>query len=240
MYIITGTSTGIGNALVHALLESNETVIGIGRKQTIFHEKYTHFTHDFLTSSFDCTHLLPLLKDVQSLTFIHNAGILGSIQPFQESSVQSFEEVFQVNLIAGVSIVHQLLNGFAKDRPLKIVFISSGAGKRPIASWSAYCASKAAVELFCETLALEMQVQQRTNIRCFAISPGVVDTPMQSQIRSTAITDFPDVTKFHEYKANKELANPKLIAQKILYVLNNNFNAVSISLRNIELDSDKP
>ena len=48
----------------------------------------------------------------------------------------------------GVLGMLQLLQQTGKDQSFKAVFISSGAGKNPIASWASYCASKAARQTF--------------------------------------------------------------------------------------------
>ena len=157
MIVITGTSRGIGNELARAYLAKGELVVGIGRTNTIDHERYMHIYCDL--SDVNQVAQLSLPHQNEPIVFIHNAGILGEINRFsqQENAVINISEVMQVNFFAGVSIVEKLLQTTAPEQALTIVFISSGAGKRPIASWSAYCASKAAVDLWLSTLMLEEQ-----------------------------------------------------------------------------------
>ena len=51
--------------------------------------------------------------------------------------------------------------------------------------------------------------------RAYSIAPGVIDTDMQTMIRSTDKTDFPMVDKFHEIKANDSFNTPPYIAIEI-------------------------
>ena len=96
-----------------------------------------------------------------------------------------------------------------------IVNISSGAGSYPIGSWSTYCAAKAGLSLFTEV----MQVDH-PDLHCFAISPGIVDTEMQGEIRRLDQNDFPDKQRFIDYKNKGELSQPAEVAQKILRIVN--------------------
>ncbi len=220
MIIITGTSRGIGNELAKAYLAKGELVVGIGRTNTIDHEHYKHIHCDL--SDANQVAQLSLPHQNEPIVFIHNAGILGEINRFsqQENAVLNLSDVMQVNFFAGVSIVEKLLHTTAPEQALTIVFISSGAGKRPIASWSAYCASKAAVDLWLTTLMIEEQENGRNLLRCYAIAPGVVDTAMQDDIRSTQKEKFSSHSQFSALKTNGQLVPPSIAANKIIAIIN--------------------
>ena len=66
-------------------------------------------------------------------------------------------------------------------------------------------------------------------------APGVVDTQMQKQIRSTDPQDFKLVQNFVDYKKNNELFSPKYVADKLLNVIQNpqDFKEVVISVRDM-------
>lgn len=220
MIIITGTSRGIGNELAKAYLAKGESVVGIGRTNTIDHEQYKHIHCDL--SDANQVAQLSLPHQNEPIVFIHNAGILGEINRFsqQENAVINLSEVMQVNFFAGVSIVEKLLHTTAPEQALSIVFISSGAGKRPIASWSAYCASKAAVDLWLSTLMIEEQENSRNLLRCYAIAPGVVDTAMQTTIRAAKKDAFSSCDHFSNLKETGQLLSPKIVASKIIERIN--------------------
>ena len=91
-----------------------------------------------------------------------------------ELEEDAFDEVMRVN-VRGTYLVSRAVCRHLIERggPGKIINISSGAGKRGIARYGAYCASKFAVIGFTQSLAHEM-APYRVNVN--AICPGLVDT----------------------------------------------------------------
>jgi benzil reductase ((S)-benzoin forming) len=99
-------------------------------------------------------------------------------------------------------------------------------------TWAAYCASKSAVDLFLQTVHLEEEELGRRNFRCFSVSPGVVDTDMQAQIRKTKVDLFSTRNTFKGYYDKLELENPRSIAKKlILFLQKAEENHVLVSLK---------
>ena len=95
-----------------------------------------------------------------------------------------------------------------------IVNISSGAAKRAIAGWSAYCAAMAGLEMATRVAALEASANDPTLSIC-SLAPGVVDTGMQTLIRETNETQFPDVARFRAMKADGVLRDAHDVATEI-------------------------
>lgn len=235
MVIITGTSRGIGKAIAENYLSLGETVIGIGRNHTIEHANYTPVSCDLsIPASVD--HLSFPDLNTDELIFIHNAGILGEVNYFERLPGDELMKVMQVNLFSGAVLLQKLLQQASQNLPFKAVFISSGAGKNPIASWASYCASKAAVDLFCQTIQLEEQQLGRSNFTCLSVAPGVVDTEMQSLIRSSDKEAFSEVERFKDYKASNQLYSPELVSKKLHKLVHSmKTDKVLYSLRDIEL-----
>ena len=94
-----------------------------------------------------------------------------------------------------------------------LVNISSGAALKGYASWGAYCASKAAVDRLTECALLE---ETESGLRAYSLAPGVIDTDMQTTIRSATVEQFPMVQKFLDLKAREAFNTPPYIAQKLL------------------------
>ena len=94
--------------------------------------------------------------------------------PVVELEEDAFDEVMRVN-VRGTYLVSRAVARHMVGRggPGKIISISSGAGKRGIARYAAYCASKFAIVGFTQALAQELAAQ-RINVN--AICPGLVDT----------------------------------------------------------------
>ncbi len=235
MVIITGTSRGIGKAIAENYLSEGRTVIGVGRNHPIEHSNYTSIVCD-LSDPVSVEKLSFPDLNTRELIFIHNAGILGEVNYFEKLPSDELAKVMQVNLFSGAALLQKLLRQTAKDLSFKAVFISSGAGKNPIASWASYCASKAAVDLFCQTIQLEEQQLGRSNFNCLSVAPGVVDTEMQALIRSSSEETFSEVERFKEYKISNQLYSPELVSKKLHKLIHQTkTDKVLYSLRDIEL-----
>lgn len=235
MVIITGTSKGIGKAIAENYLSLGEKVIGIGRNHTISNPNYSSIVCDLSNSALVDQISFPVF-DEEPIIFIHNAGILGKVDYFEKLESNEMIQVMQVNLFAGASIFQKLLKQIPKTQLFKSIFISSGAGRNPIASWASYCASKAAVDLFCQTVQLEEQQLGRKDFHCLSVAPGVVDTDMQASIRATKEISFSEVARFKEYKNSNQLYSPELVAKKLHKLVHETtLKEVIYSLRDINL-----
>lgn len=229
--IITGTSRGIGKALALRYLELGYRVIGIARTSTIKHDHFSSFAFDLMQPIEKKDWLAPL-AEAEEVVFIHNAGMLGEVGRFSQGKQHDYQQVFQLNVFAGMALVADLLEAVAPKIPLKIAFISSGAGRRSIPSWSAYCASKAAVDRWLSVLAEEEKELGHVNRSFWSIAPGVVDTAMQEQIRSVSSEHFSSSERFIALKSNQELVSPEKVASAIDELLSTNeLGEVIVSLK---------
>ena len=229
-YIIIGVSTGIGLGLAEHFLNKGHRVIGIGRKSSIQNPNYSFLQLDLSDERAVRDFTFPEVKE--NLVFIYNSGILGDVMPISRQSEMNAKNVFQINYLAAVALTQKVLK---LDFLEQIIYISSGAAKRAIPSWSQYCASKAALDMFAETLQLELNAEAR-DIVVRSVAPGVVDTPMQTLIRETDESDFPSVENFRALHENGELTSPQEVAQKLGKVIKNPelFSGVCLSLREVE------
>src|SRR5690606_13239480 len=146
MVINTGVSGGIGEALAEQYLQDGETVIGLGRNNTLVHDRYRFVRIDL--SDRDEVDKLDLAVGAQdSVTLINNAGMIGTIERVSEQERYDGGEVMALNTVAPMLLSHKVLRELPLNVPVTIVNISSGAALRPIAAWAAYCASKAALTM---------------------------------------------------------------------------------------------
>lgn len=229
-YIIIGVSTGIGLGLAEHFLNQGHQVIGVGRKSSIQNPNYSFLLLDL--SDERAVHDFTFPEAKENLVFIYNSGVLGEILPISKQSNSNAKHVFLINYLAAVALTQKVLK---LDFLEQIIYISSGAAKRAIPSWSQYCASKAALDMFAETLQLELNAEAR-DIVVRSVAPGVVDTPMQTLIRETNESDFPSVENFRALHENGELTSPQEVAQKLGKVINKPelFSGVCLSLREVE------
>ena len=99
----------------------------------------------------------------------------------------AFDEVMRVN-VRGTYLASRAVARHMVERggPGKIIIISSGAGKRGIARYAAYCASKFALVGFTQALAQEMAAH---NVNVNAICPGLVDTERVDFIAAALVAE---------------------------------------------------
>lgn len=213
---ITGVSKGLGKALVEYFLERGDSVIGIGRSHKFQHENF-HFLECDLQDIKAVQELqLGSIKD--NVLFINNAGLIGSIQRISEQSSSDIVSVLTVNTIATMLLCQKIMTDFPKNKELTIVNISSGAAKRAIPSWASYCASKAAIDIFSETIYLEEKERGRKT-KIYTVSPGVIDTYMQEKIRASTVSNFSSVASFQDLKDSGNLQSTKDVVLKLNQLL---------------------
>ena len=99
--------------------------------------------------------------------------------------------------------------------PRKVLNISSGLGRRAMASSSAYCAAKAGMDHFTRCMALDEALLPHGAKVC-SLAPGVVDTGMQVQLRGADPAAFPDRANFAGLHAQGQLASPQAAAGRVL------------------------
>jgi benzil reductase ((S)-benzoin forming) len=212
-YIITGVSRGIGKALAEHFLSKNHAVIGIGRAHSIQNPNF-HFLELDLLDVHSIQHLqLPTIES-EEIILINNAGIIGNIERISSMKEDCINEIMQVNVIAPIQLTRKISEFCGHEKLFTLVNISSGAGKRPIPSWAGYCASKAAIDLFSQTFLLEERELGKAT-KVYSVSPGVIDTDMQIQIRSTDEKAFSSLENFQNLKSENKLETPERIALKL-------------------------
>lgn len=242
-YFITGVSSGIGLALVNELLsESRDLVIhGCSRRDPGIDDPRFHFYSIDLS---DTTQLEKQTADffrVKSeendrYILINNAGMLGHIAFIgQQQQAAHYTQTFTVNTLAPILLCEAFIQQFQTANAEKlIVNISSGAATKDIEGWAAYCASKAALDRF-TTVCAQEQTHREKPVQVYSVSPGVIDTAMQAEIRTAPKSQFPSLDRFVNLYREGELMSPTQTAQKIILLFNRpdlRFQTL-LSLRNL-------
>jgi len=102
--------------------------------------------------------------------------------------------------------------------PRKVLNISSGAGKKPLAGTAAYCAVKAGLDHFSRVVALD-EANGKNGALIVSLAPGVIDTDMQTKLRESDPSAFPDQPRFAAMKTDGQLASAGDAAAKVLAFL---------------------
>ena len=230
---ITGSSKGIGEALANKLLNNGYVVVGLSRTQTFEAENFTHIQLNL--NDLNAVKAFEFLQNADQVLLVNNAGIIGEIAPVGQVANQSLQDVLTINTIAPQILINNFMKRYlGKIAHGHILNISSGAGKNPIDAWASYCSSKAALDMFSETVKTELQLREIVNWYIHSVAPGVVDTDMQKQIRNANPVSFKLLNKFIALKKEQQLALPNAVANKLYAVIQNpsSFKETIISVRN--------
>jgi NAD(P)-dependent dehydrogenase (short-subunit alcohol dehydrogenase family) len=115
---------------------------------------------------------------VRVCAFVHCAALL-QVLPLRSLATAQVREAFNVNALSAMEIVNVLMKKKINERHLKsVVFISTIASQFGARGFSAYCASKAALDGLMKALAVELAPQVRVN----SVLPGGIRTPMTREI----------------------------------------------------------
>ncbi|MEO9533801.1 MAG: SDR family NAD(P)-dependent oxidoreductase [Crocinitomicaceae bacterium] len=229
---ITGSSKGIGLAITKLLLKDGFHVIGLSRSNDFEHPNFQFQELDL--NNLRAVQSFNFEKSAEKVILINNAGLVGDINPIGSVDNQQIEAVMNVNTIAPQILTNKFVKRFQNDKGhFHVLNISSGAGKKAIDAWATYCASKAAIDLFSETVAEELEWRGHHNFRIHSCAPGVVDTNMQSDIRSASESSFKLVNHFKELKSNNELASTDEVAIKLKMIIDqpDSFPSTLLSVR---------
>jgi benzil reductase ((S)-benzoin forming) len=225
LIIITGSSKGLGKALVHLFSkDQNNKVVGISRSGL---EEMTGNYTDLMIDLADPSKVVAAFDSIfpegnyEQVILINNAGWIGEIAPFGKLEPSGIWKIHMVNTVAPALLMNEFVHRYGRENMDKVVVnISSGAAEKNIDGWSGYAGSKAALNRFTE-IAQEESLQHGFNVRYFALSPGIIDTPMQEDIRMAKEEDFSRVSVFKDFKANQELSSPEEVAEKVAYLIRN-------------------
>lgn len=217
-WLITGASRGLGAALARAAVARGDRVLGIARGSAAAGETLCWDLRDLDGLAGAVGRHLAVAQAAQDpparWVLVNNAGVLGPVGTAYAAA--DIEAVLQVNLAAPMLLARCFIDALAGVAAPKLVLnVSSGAARRVITGWSLYCASKAGLEHFGRCLAAE-QSQARHPANVLSLSPGVIDTGMQAEIRAADPQGFPDQTRFSTLHARGELADPAAVAEGIV------------------------
>ena len=227
--IITGASRGLGQALALGLMNHSTAVITVSRSHDAVLAMHANdHGYDLQQIQADLanpaaaeqaahTIMASLPATARRYVLINNAGMVDPMAlADQLDTAAPITAAFTLN----VSSVMLLTSAFLQAvRPLKadirIMNISSGAGRGPTPGWGVYCATKAALDLYTRVVDAEQH-----GVKIVAIAPGVVDTAMQTGIREASPDNFPNVARFQALHTQGQLASPENVAARLLNYLN--------------------
>lgn len=171
--VVTGASSGLGKAIAVELQKREYTVVAVCRRDP-------GFCNDFVAADFSDpvsrdAGIAELKKRYPRIdVLVNNAGI-GSYATWEELSEEEMRREFEIDFFAPVALTRGLLENLEGGC---VVNISSAAALVPVACMGAYCAVKAALRAFSQTLKMEAASR---NIHVLNVCPGRIDTGFSSR-----------------------------------------------------------
>lgn len=230
--IITGASRGMGLAMAEQLLDAGHELLCISRRQndalglrgSAKGLRCEQWPQDLARAETAAAKLEAWLAgrdagEFASATLINNAGLLPRIAPMSAVPASDLADALRVGLEAPMLLTSAFLRATQNwQAQRKVLNISSGLGRRAMASQAAYCAAKAGMDHFTRCVALE-EADRPNGAKLCSLAPGVIDTDMQTQLRGADASQFPDIGNFIGMKEKGVLASPAEAAARVLAFL---------------------
>jgi len=191
LVFITGASSGIGQALALRFYQAGFDLALVARRTDVVrswaaeqgladgrcgvYRADVADTDSIVAAGVQCI-AEQCLPDV----VIANAGISIGMDTAVRSDLQVMQSVLATNNVGLAATFHPFIEGMTQRGSGTLVGIGSVAGIRGIPGHGAYCASKAAVIAYCESLRGEMRSY---GVKVVTICPGYIDTPLTRQNR---------------------------------------------------------
>jgi glucose 1-dehydrogenase len=175
--LVTGAAGGIGRATVNLFAEKGWKVIGVDRSE--FGDDFPHeglFIRSDISIGANMESIFEQARDFSDrLHALVNNAALQVAKPLLETSVEDWDAVMASNLrsvFLGIKLAHPLLKNAGGGAIINVSSVHAVATSKNIA---AYAASKGGLLALTRAVAIEFADD---NIRCNAVLPGAVDTPM--------------------------------------------------------------
>jgi len=216
--IITGGARGIGRGIAEVFakqganiaftyINQDEQAKALEDKLSANGCKVKGYKSD--ASNFDAAHLLAdnVLDDFGSIdVLVNNAGITkdGLLMRMSE---EDFDKVMDVNMKSVFNMTKAVLRPMLKQRKGSIINMSSVVGVKGNAGQANYSASKAAINGFTKSTALELGSR---NIRCNSIAPGFIETEMTKALEEDQIQEWRNAIPLKRGGTTEDIANVTL------------------------------
>ena len=180
--LITGGTSGIGFELARQLSQRGNTVIVTGRDQDKLNTTklalpgvHTYKSDVSDPAAIAVLHDLVLTQFPTLDTLINNAGIMRNLNLNQARDLNDVTREIEINLSGPVRIIQQFLPHLKTREKALIVNVSSGLAFIPMPISPIYCATKAAIHSFTQSLRVQLE---GTSVTVIELAPPGVETPL--------------------------------------------------------------
>lgn len=221
--LITGATSGIGEATARLLSKNGYDLILTGRRNDrlakIKCELEVQSNSNVLILNFDIRSEQEVSEAIKSIpdswknisVLINNAGLAAGMEPIQEGSIDDWNKMIDTNIKGLLYITKEVSNLMISHRAGHIINISSIAGREVYPNGNVYCATKHAVSALTRAMRIDLYPY---GIKVGSISPGMVETEF-SEVRFHG-----DKQRAQQVYKGLEPLTGTDIAEAILFILN--------------------
>jgi 3-hydroxy acid dehydrogenase / malonic semialdehyde reductase len=181
--LITGATSGIGEATARILAKNNVDLILCGRRQ----DRLTKLMAELKTSvkvttlSFDVRNQKEVSETISTLPeewqaidiLINNAGNAHGLDPIQSGNLADWDNMIDINVKGVLYVSREIIPGMTQRKAGHIINLGSIAGKEVYPNGNVYCASKFAVDALTRGMRMDLNP---FGIKVTSINPGLVET----------------------------------------------------------------
>ncbi len=219
LVFVTGGSSGIGHALIRHCPWPGARILNLARRAAAGAEHHAldlSQPEGWRAAAELFARELAAFRGARVALF-HSAGTLLPIGFAGEVDAGAYARAVLLNgaslPILGDAFL-RALRGCESPPRSWIVNLGSGAAFNAYLGWSSYCAGKAGSDHWVRVAAAE-QARRGTRCTIASIAPGLVETEMQRQIRSSTERDFPEVERFREVFEKGILRDVDLVGREL-------------------------
>jgi benzil reductase ((S)-benzoin forming) len=231
LVILTGASRGLGHAMAQQLLAQADTELLTISRHTSPDltpvgggARLEQWAQDLAQAADAAGRVEAWLRERDPKAYaraslINNAALVTPPAPVDDTDTSGLVAALRVGLEAPVLLTAAFLRATRGWRGTRrVLHISSGLGRRGMASAGPYCAVKAGLDNLARAQVLEEALQPNGAKVC-SLAPGVIDTDMQARLRGADASAFPDVDVFRNMKSGNVLATPAAAAARVVAFL---------------------
>lgn len=216
--IITGASSGIGEATVLSLIREGAKVAAVARRKDRLQELAAGHENQVLPIEADISKEEQMKKVVSQTMekwgkidiLVANAGVM-LLSPVREAKTEEWRQMVDINVMGLMYSALHVLPQMTKQKSGHIVTLSSVAGRTVLPYGAVYCATKYAVRAFSEALRQEIC---KDNIRVTVVEPGAVKTELADHVSHPGAKEF-----IENFFISMETLDSQDIASAITYAV---------------------
>jgi NAD(P)-dependent dehydrogenase (short-subunit alcohol dehydrogenase family) len=221
--LVTGAASGIGRTTAQRFAQEGARVGLLDRNRAALGEVLEELGPEMAGAVCDVSDegsvraaVDMIASRLGGLDGVVNCAGIDLMKPFGEMTAAEWGQVLAINLngpfhVCSAALPHMRCAGVAGT----IVNVASGAGLRPLADRTAYCASKGGLVMFTKALAMDLEGD---NIRANVICPGIIDTPLFRASYKSAPDPEAELARIVGRYVIKRVGRPDDIASAALFL----------------------